>query len=65
MAEGLGALVIILMLLFYWALLSRIGDMAERRGLRRFTWQLLALLTNPFGMMVFLWLFISLKEPEA
>lgn len=48
-----------------WLLFRWVGDMAERRGQDRLLWQVAALFLNPFVAMLLLWLFCSLKDPNA
>ncbi|WP_209835304.1 hypothetical protein [Ruegeria sp. HKCCE3926] len=45
-----------------WQLFALVGDMAERRGQDRLLWQVAALFINPFGAIVLLWLFVSVRE---
>ncbi|WP_299984688.1 hypothetical protein [uncultured Ruegeria sp.] len=50
------------MLWVIWQLFALVGDMAERRGQDRLLWQVAALFINPFGAIVLLWLFVSVRE---
>lgn len=45
-----------------WCLFALVGDMAENRGQDRLLWQVVALVINPFGAIIILWLFCSVKE---
>ncbi|MEM6539495.1 MAG: hypothetical protein AAF668_17430 [Pseudomonadota bacterium] len=45
-----------------WQLFALVGDMAERRGQDRLLWQVAALFINPFGAIILLWLFVSVRE---
>lgn len=61
--EALLALLFIVFCLWVvWQLFALVGDMAERRGQDRLLWQVAALFINPFGAIIMLWLFVSVRE---
>ncbi len=45
-----------------WQFYVLVGEMAELRGQNRILWQIAALIINPIGAMLLLWMFFTVKQ---